>query len=132
MIVDSGVWIDHFLNRGSVAVTLLRDALGAGRAVLLTPQILQEVLQGTRDAAQFARYVGLLAPVPFAPLADARAAAVLAGRLNARLRWDGITIPAPDCQIASAAICSGEPLLTSDPDFGAIRRIEPRLRLLKE
>lgn len=130
MIVDSGVWIDHFLDRTSPAVALLRGALGAGRAVFLTPSILQEVLQGTRDAAQFTRYERLLAPIPFAPIANARETAVMAGRLYARLRWDGVTVPPQDCQIAANAVSSGEPLLTSDVDFNPIKHIEPRLHLL--
>ena len=130
MIVDSGVWIDHFLDRTTPTVTFLRAALRAGRAVFLTPSVLQEVLQGTRDTAQFARYERLLALIAFAQIGDARDAAVIAGNLYARLRWSGVTVPSQDCQIAAHAVCSGEPLLTCDADFDPITQIEPRLHLL--
>ena len=96
MIVDSGVWIDHFLDRTAPTVTFLRTALGAGRAVFLTPAILQEVLQGTRNATQFARYERLLALISFAQIGDSRDAAVVAGNLYARLRHTR-SVPANLC-----------------------------------
>lgn len=130
MIVDSGVWIDHFSGRVHEAVRILQSALRGGDAVLILPVIVQEVLQGTRDGAQFRRYARLLAPVPLARVARVRNAAAAAAGYYARLRWQGVTIPPTDCFIAASAIASRWPLLTTDADFRRIARIEPRFRLL--
>lgn len=131
MIVDSGVWIDHFTGRVRWAVQILRKALDDGEEVFVLPVIVQEVLQGTRDAAQFRRYAGLLAPLPFARVSDSRRIAVQAANLYARLRWRGITVPPTDCLIAASALASRRPLLTTDADFQPIAGLQPRIRLIE-
>lgn len=131
MIVDSGVWIDHFTDRANGAVGILRRALDEGDEVFVLPVIVQEVLQGTRDAAQFKRYAKLLAPLPLARVSDSRRIAVQAADLYARLRWRGLTVPPTDCLIAASALASRKPLLTTDTDFRPIAGVRPRLRLIE-
>jgi predicted nucleic acid-binding protein len=130
VIVDSGVWIDHFSGRLHDAVRILQSALRDGDPVLVLPIIVQEVLQGTSDAAQFKRYARLLAPLPLARIPRVRTVAVAAASCYSRLRWQGVTIPPTDCFIAVSAIASRWPLLTTDADFRRITQIEPRFRLL--
>ena len=130
MIVDSGVWIDHFSGRMNKAVRILQQALHDGDELHVLPAIVQEVLQGTKDAAQFRRYAGVLRPIPLARVTHLRRVAVAAADLYARLRWSGLTIPPMDCFIAASAIATGWPLLTADIDFLRIARIQPRFRLL--
>jgi hypothetical protein len=91
--------------------------------------VLQEVLQGARDPAQFVRLREQLEEVrPFVSQ-DSRALAQLAAWLYARCRWQGITLRSPnDALIAACAIESGEPLLHADVDFERIATVEPRLR----
>lgn len=129
MIVDSGVWIDHFSGRVHAAVRILQSALRDGDDVLVLPVIVQEVLQGTKDASQFRRYARLLAPVPLARVPHLRRVAVAAAGYYSRLRWRGLTIPPTDCFIAASAIASRWPVLTTDTDFRRITQIEPRFRL---
>lgn len=131
MIVDSGVWIDHFTGRLNGAVRILREALDQGGEVFVLPVIVQEVLQRTRDAAQFKRYASLLAPLPLARVSDSRRVAVQAADLYARLRWRGLTVPPTDCLIASSASASRRLLLTSDTDFRLIAGLQPRLRFIE-
>lgn len=131
MIVDSGAWIDHFTGHATGAVEFLRRALDEGEEVFILPVIVQEVLQGTRDAAQFRRYARLLALLPLARVSDSRRIAVQAADLYARLRWRGVTVPPTDCLIAACALASRNPLLTTDTDFRAIAGIRPRLRLIE-
>ncbi len=131
MIVDSGVWIDHFRGVANGAVRTLREALQSGDEVFVLPVIVQEVLQGTRDASQFKRYAGLLAPLPAARVSDWRRVALMAADLYARLRWSGRTVPPTDCLIAACAVASRKPLLTIDADFRPLVRIEPRFRLIE-
>lgn len=131
MIVDSGVWIDHFTGRVNRAVHFLRRALDEGEEVFVLPVIVQEVLQGTRNAAQFRRYAQLLAPLPLARVSDSRRVAVQAANLYARLRWRGVTVPPADCLIAASALASRRPLLTTDADFRPIAGLQSRLRLIE-
>lgn len=131
MIVDSGVWIDHFAGRENGTVERLRKALARGDEVFVLPVIVQEVLQGTRDPAQFRRYARLFAPLPSARISGARRIAVRAADLYARLRWRGTTVPPTDCLIAACALASRKPLLTTDVDFRRIAGIQPRLRLIE-
>jgi predicted nucleic acid-binding protein len=131
VIVDSGVWIDHFTDRANRTVEFLRNALDEGEEVFVLPVIVQEVLQGTHDTAQFRRYAKLLAPLPLAPIADQRSVAVQAANLYARLRWKGLTVPPTDCLIAASALASRNALLTTDADFKAIAGIRSRFRLIE-
>jgi predicted nucleic acid-binding protein len=130
VIVDSGVWIDHFTDRAGEAIAILRRALDEGDEIFVLPVIVQEVLQGTRDAAQFKRYAGLLTPLPLARVPDSRRVAVQAADLYARLRWKGVTVPPADCLIAASALATRKPLLTTDADFRPIAGARPRLRLI--
>ncbi|MGQ0653678.1 MAG: type II toxin-antitoxin system VapC family toxin [Betaproteobacteria bacterium] len=131
MIVDSGVWIDHFSGRTGDAVRILQSALREGGEVLVLPVVIvQEVLQGTRNAAQFGRYARLLAPVPLARVPRMRSVAVAAGSFYARMRWRGVTIPPIDCFIAACAIASRRPLLTTGADFRRIAQLEARFQPL--
>jgi len=130
VVVDSGVWIDHFTGRGGAAAGILASALRNGEEVLLLPVIVQEILQGTRDAGQFRRYSSLLKPIPLARIPRPRQVAVAAADLYARLRWRGRTVPPIDCWIAACAMAARWPLLTADGDFLQIARIEPRFRVL--
>lgn len=130
MIVDSGVWIDHFSGRSNAAVRVLHTALRDGDEIFVLSVILQEVLQGTRDAGQFRRYARLLAPVPLARVPNPRRVAVGAAHYYAKLRWRGVTVPTTDCFIAAAATACRRPLLTMDADFHHLARMEPRLRLV--
>jgi predicted nucleic acid-binding protein len=131
VIVDSGVWIDHFTGRAGRAAQVLRRALDEGEEVFVLPIIVQEVLQGTRDAAHFRRYAKLLSPLPLARVPDWRRVAVRAAELYARLRWRGLTVPPTDCLIASCALASRKPLLTTDADFRPIASLHSRLRLIE-
>jgi predicted nucleic acid-binding protein len=131
MIVDSGVWIDHFRDRETAPVGMLRDILRGEKRIELLPIILQEVLQGTRSETELSRYQSLLSGVPLAEGVDARESAVLAARLYAALRWRGVTVPPSDCLIAAACGSTGEPLLTADKDFVAIKAVLPSLTLIE-
>lgn len=132
MLVDSSVWIA--LLRGSVSpsTTRLRTLLLDGDA-LITPVIVQELLQGAASASQLARlrehFLALPMLVPKDPLATYAAA----GALYARCRWAGVTVRSPhDCLIAQVAMEFSVPLLHDDADFVRIASIEPRLVLFNE
>ena len=86
--------------------------------VALCGQILQEVLQGSRDPKAFeslSREMSIWKSEAEEP-DDFRKAA----RIFAELRWKGLTVPPTECLIAAVAIRRKMPLFTTDSDFGRI------------
>ncbi|MFN0159770.1 MAG: PIN domain-containing protein [Burkholderiales bacterium] len=131
MIVDSAVWIDLMSRRRGRAWPVLRRALDERSRVYIVAAILQEVVQGARDARELEALKGSMTGVPHLAVASGIAASLAAAELYARCRWAGLTIRSPvDCLIAATAIEHGEPILTEDHDFTAIRSVEPRLALI--
>jgi predicted nucleic acid-binding protein len=110
------VWVDFL--RGAADVATGVESLRRTHEIVLCGQILQEVLQGSRDAAALAKLEHQFAiwrleqEVP----EDFREAA----RIYARLRWKGVTVPPSDCLIAAVAKRRGLPLYATDPDFDRI------------
>ena len=97
----------------------------------MIPAIVQEVVQGARDEAEFKALKTIMEGIPTLEGASGIASALAAAGLYARCRWQGVTIRSPnDCLIAMMAVEYGEPLLSDDRDFIAIRTIEPRLKLI--
>lgn len=131
MIVDSSVWIDFLGRRPSPVARSVRDYLVSGGRVYLTSIVMQEVLQGARDARHLEALKRVLSSFPLCETDDARQTAALAGELYARCRWQGVTIGSPnDCLIAAFAIESGQPVLSKDHDFRVLRRLDARLQLV--
>jgi predicted nucleic acid-binding protein len=131
MIVDSAVWIDLLSRKRGHAWPLLRRALADRLRVFVIPAIVQEVVQGARDESELESLKSIMTRIPILEGASGIAAALDAAELYSRCRWRGITVRSPiDCLIAATAIEFGEPLLTEDRDFAAIRSVEPRLKLI--
>ena len=130
VLVDTTIWIDLLRNRTTRQTAILARLLELGEAAV-TPVIVQEILQGSRDEAAFqklrAHFLAMPALGVSAPLMLADAAA----RLYARARWSGVTPRSPhDCLIAAVAIAENVWLLSADADFTPLAAIEPKLRLV--
>lgn len=124
VLVDASVWID-FLQGRDEAVAALNLLITSGR-VVVCGQVLQEVLQGSRDDKAFAKLEEQMAlwhaeieePADF----------IEAARVFARLRWRGITIPPTDCLVATVALRRKLLLYANDIDFDEIpglKRYQP-------
>ena len=116
VLVDTSVWV-AFLQ-GDPAVVLRIDALRRTHEIVLCGQVLQEILQGSRDAGAFdrlERQFGVWA-VEMEKLEDFKEAA----RIYARLRWKGVTVPPSDCLIAALARRCALRVYATDPDFDRI------------
>lgn len=97
----------------------------------ILPAVLQEVLQGARDEAQFERLRTLLAALPCLRVGDAASTAVQAAALYRRSIAAGYTIRSPvDCLIAASCIELDALLLHRDRDFDHLAAVDPRLRCL--
>lgn len=124
VLVDTSVWID-FLAGHADAVSWLAS-LRRSHQIIICGQIIQEVLQGSRDAQALARLEREFA------IWDCEAEQpqdfVEAARTYARLRWKGITVPPADCLIAAVAKRCSIPVCATDPHFEHIpdlRRYHP-------
>lgn len=116
VLVDASVWIDFLQGRGDV-VAALNLLITSGR-VVVCGQVLQEVLQGSRDVKAFEKLEDQMAlwhaevetPDDF----------IEAARVFARLRWRGVTIPPTDCLVAAVALRRRLLLYANDTDFDEI------------
>ncbi|MSO52328.1 MAG: VapC toxin family PIN domain ribonuclease [Acidobacterium sp.] len=124
VLVDASVWID-FLRGDDDTVRALNLLIKSGR-VVVCGQVLQEVLQGSRDDKAFTRLEGQMRL--WHVEAEEPADFIEAARVFARLRWQGVTIPPTDCLMAAIAVRRKLLLYANDSDFDAIpglRRYQP-------
>ncbi len=124
VLVDASVWID-FLGGDAGTVKALNLLIKSGR-VAVCGQVLQEVLQGSRDDKAFAKLEGQMRL--WHSEAEEPADFIEAARVFARLRWKGVTIPPTDCLIAAVALNRKLLLYANDSDFDNIpglRRYQP-------
>jgi hypothetical protein len=122
LIFDTSVWIDFLRNKSNPPSDLLTAYIEKNDQVLLTPTILQEVLQGIRDDAQYQHIKDILSyftTLQHPPIQAATGAA----ELYRSLRKKGLTIrKSNDCLIAFYAIEFSTPLVHSDSDFDLISK----------
>lgn len=122
LIFDTSVWIDFLQNKSNPPSDLLTSYIEKNDQVLLTPTILQEVLQGIRDDAQYRHIKEILAYFTTLQLPPIQAA-VGAADLYRSLRKKGLTIrKSNDCLIAYYAIEFSTGLAHSDSDFDLISK----------
>ncbi len=116
VLMDTSVWID-FLAGHPDSVALVAS-VRRSHHIVICGQILQEVLQGSRDAPALAKLERAFAiweseveqPEDF----------LEAARTYARLRWKGTTVPPADCLIAAVAKRCGLLVCATDPHFELI------------
>ena len=130
MIADTSAWVEFLRATGSRCDLRLRKAFRAEQIVWMPSVVLQELLQGARNPAQFNRLEAQLERLPGLDGMSPRDLAREAAMLYARCRWQGLTVRSPnDCVVAACAIAAGLPVLAQDRDFEAIARVEPGLML---
>ncbi len=121
VLVDTTVWIDFFIDRGTPQVTVLAQLLSEGEDICICGVILTEVFQGIREDRDCERAATRFDNFLFLDMG--RDTFVKSADLFRVLRRQGITIRRPtDCMIAAVAIQYGIPLLHSDRDFDPIAK----------
>jgi predicted nucleic acid-binding protein len=122
LIFDTSVWIDFLRNKNNPPSDLLTSYIEKNDQVLLTPTILQEVLQGIRNDAEYRHIKDILSyftTLQHPPIQ----AAVGAAELYRSLRKKGLTVrKSNDCLIAFYAIEFSIALVHSDSDFDLISK----------
>ena len=120
-IFDTSVWIDFFKNRGSKEAILLEEYMKfSSKNLLLTPTIIQEILQGVRTEQEFTQKQRVLQSYNLLK-PDWETTSIAAAKLYFDLRKKGITIrKSTDCLIAQIAIENDVLLVHIDSDFDLI------------
>lgn len=120
ILFDTSVWIELIQKQKTDRAILLREYIEYDKPVWLTPTILQEVLQGTKNGQQFAKFQRLLSGFNCLMM-NPIDAAIKAAQLYSSLRQKGVTIRKPnDCLIASYALHFDLEICHNDSDFDLI------------
>lgn len=127
LVVDTSVW-SRVLRRRAVHqadpyVVAFRGHIERGNRLYLAGPVLQELLSGLKNPADFDRLLAALAVVPMVELR--RDSFVLAAQIADGCRRHGVQAGAIDFLIAAACVQNGYPLLTADRHFLAISRWSP-------
>lgn len=126
ILVDTSVWIDYLGGVRTEGTGKLSELLDQGTPVCITPQIGQELLQGTANRNDFGILSSYLATQALLVPRDDWTAAVGAASIYLKCRMRGITVRSSnDCAIAQAALDHDVALLHSDRDFDHIAQVVP-------
>jgi predicted nucleic acid-binding protein len=122
MIFDSSVWINYLTGKGNSETNLLDGFLATGIVQHVCPPIIQEVLQGIKDSADYQKTRNILFLIDFLQL-DSYYVAEEGAQIYRALRKKGVTLQKPnDCLIAFYAIHFKLELVHNDKDFDKIAK----------
>jgi predicted nucleic acid-binding protein len=130
ILLDTSVLV-NFLSGRSTRATLLLERLVTEQAEFyLTGPVIQEVLQGARDPAEWRRLEVYLSSQLRVQARDPLRSYVEAARIYFECRRKGLTVRSTaDCLVAQIALENKLALLQDDRDFEAIAQVRP-LRML--
>lgn len=122
LLFDTSVWVDFLNKNDTPQALLLQEYIETDREVLLTPTIVQEILQGVREDSTYTEIKEALSYFTLLELPPRRAA-IGAADLFRSLRKKGVTIrKSNDCLIAYYAVSFSVPLVHTDRDFDQISK----------
>jgi predicted nucleic acid-binding protein len=122
LLFDTSVYIDFLNKKTTPEANLLVHYIEEDKQVLLTPTILQEILQGIRDDFKYLQIKEMLSYFTILELPPIQAA-VGAADLYRSLRKKGATIrKSNDCLIAYYALEFSCSMVHTDSDFDQINR----------
>ncbi|MDZ7897734.1 MAG: PIN domain-containing protein [Arcicella sp.] len=120
IIFDTSIWVELIQRKNTQRALLLNEYIINNKSLWLTPTILQEVLQGSRNSQEFERLKNSLLGYRCLIL-NPIDAAIQSAQLHSSLRQKGVTIRKPnDCLIASYAIHFNIEICHNDSDFDLI------------
>jgi predicted nucleic acid-binding protein len=122
-VIDTSVWIDFFNKKKSKNIDKVFELMDTPKnLIVILPVILQEVLQGIKDDAEYDIISSIVFGFQFINF-DAYEFSLHAAELYRRVQKKGITIrKANDCLIASLCIKNGYILIHNDRDFDNIAK----------
>ena len=132
LLIDTSVWIDYLKQFENQEVLWLRQILDLDVPFGITPQIYQEVIQGTDSSKSFERLASFFGSQIFYHPQDPIEHARQAAHLYFRCRRKGFTIRSTiDCSIAQTAIEYDLMLLHADRDFDYLQTVAQELRIYR-
>ena len=130
ILVDTSVLIGFLGGANTPGTRHLEHLEASDTPFYLAPTVIQEVLQGARDLAEWRRLERYLANQLCVDVQHGLRSHVEAARIYFDCRRKGLTVRSTaDCLVAQIALEHGFALLHDDRDFDAIRRVR-RLRTL--
>ncbi|MEX2565105.1 MAG: PIN domain nuclease [Cyclobacteriaceae bacterium] len=122
ILFDTSVWIDFLNKKNTPEANLLEHFIEEDMEVLLTPTVLQEILQGIRDDYKYLQVKEMLSYFTMLDLPPVQAA-VGASDLYRSLRKKGATVrKSNDCLIAFYALEFSCSMVHDDTDFDLISK----------
>ena len=120
IIFDTSVWIELIKQKNTKKSLLLYEYILSNKPLWLTPTIVQEVLQGSKNSQEFESLKESM--LGFRCLIiNSVDAAIQAAQLYSSLRQKGVTIRKPnDCLIAVYALHFDLEICHNDSDFDLI------------
>jgi len=126
ILVDTSALIPYLAGRETAASALLERLVSEEVEIALTPEIVQEVLQGARDEREWRTLKRYLVGQRVLATADPLRSHVEAARIYYDCRRRGLTVRSTlDCIVAQTALEKDVPLLHDDRDYDAIQRVRP-------
>jgi len=126
ILVDTSALIPYLRGRETAASALLERLVSEEAEIALTPEIVQEVLQGARDEKEWRTLKRYLVGQRVLAAADPLRSHVEAARMYYECRRRGLTVRSTiDCIVAQTALERDIALLHDDRDYDAIQRIRP-------
>lgn len=126
ILVDTSALLDFLTGRPSAAAEQLESLLRQDGVFYLAPLVVQEVLQGARDEAQWEKLEAFLASQLWIDLKHPVRSRIAAARIYFDCRRRGLTVrSSEDCVIAQVALEHDLALLHNDRDFEAIKKVRP-------
>lgn len=124
ILVDTSVLIPFFRGIDTAASRYFERILAEDADFFLTPEIVQEVLQGARDERDWRKLKRYLSLQSLRQGLDPIGTHVQAARIYFDCRRRGLTVRSTlDCLIAQIALEHGLSLLHDDRDFETIRQV---------
>jgi predicted nucleic acid-binding protein len=125
IIFDTSVWIELIKQKNTEKSLLLHEYILSNKPLWLTPTILQEVLQGSKNSQEFESLKDSMLGYRCLMI-NSVDAAIKAAQLYSSLRQKGVTIRKPnDCLIAVYALNFDVEICHNDSDFDLIAQNSP-------
>ena len=126
ILVDTSVLVGFLAGHDTPGARYLERLVREEAAFCLTPLVVQEVLQGARDEAQWSTLSEYLQSQMMVDALEPLRSHVEAARIYYDCRRRGVAVRSTlDCLVAQIALEHGLALLHEDRDFENIRRVRP-------
>ncbi len=126
ILVDTSALLPYLKGADTAASSLLERLIFEEVEIALTSEIVQEVLQGSRDEREWRTLRRYLVSQRVLHPADPLQSHVEAARIYYECRRRGLTVRSTlDCVVAQTALEYEIALLHDDRDYEAIRQVRP-------